>query len=256
MKQPRRNKRKAAAYRLGMKAVDKADDPEPKSAHPSGANHLASNSPNNPNDYSTPNYGEAKGDGLHAGKNIAGVPDEFLKLFEHDPSEVIMVQSTKHPIGLVGIYGGAFLAIILIIATYSFFALDEGLLESMNISKSSAVAFGGLITLLLATITAVIAAVAGYVYKKSRLILTNQKVVYINYTSLIHRKISQLNIGEVEDVSVVQPTLIHRIFKTGNITIETAGEQFNYRFNYATDPYNFAHKTIQAHEGAIKEYGN
>jgi len=246
MHQPRRNKQKAAR-KLGIKAVDIADDPEEPTTN---------STQSAPRDYSTPNYGEAQGDGLHAGKNLAGVPGEFLKLFEHDPSEVIMIQSAKHPIGLIGIYGGAFLAIVLIIATYSFFALDEGLLASMNISKSSAVGLGGLITLILASFTAIIAALAGYVYKKSRLILTNQKVVYINYTSLIHRKISQLNIGEVEDVSVVQPTLIHRIFKTGNITIETAGEQFNYRFNYATDPYTFAHKTIQAHEGAIKEYGN
>lgn len=252
MHEPRRTRQKVAR-KLGFDAVDKADDPdEPVKAKP----QTESSNPNNPEDYSTPNYGEAGGDGLHSGKNLAGVPDEFLKLFEHDPSEVLMVQSTKHSIGLVGIYGGAILAVVLILAVYSFFALDNDLLSSMNISQGSAVAVGGLITLLLSTITAIIAAVSGFVYKKSRLILTNQKVVYINYTSLINRKISQLNIGEVEDVSVVQPTLIHRIFKTGNITIETAGEQFNYRFNYANDPYTFAHKTIQAHEGAIKEYGN
>lgn len=250
-----KNSKKQAATKLGVTAVDKADDPEESNPHPSGANQTASSNPNNPGDYSTPNYGEG-GPGMHSGKNLAGVPDEYLQLFEHDPSEVIMMQSTKHPVGLVGIYGGAFLAVILIVATYSFFALDDGLLASMNISKSSAVAFGGLITLLLSTITAIIAAIAGYVYKKSRLILTNQKVVYINYKSLISRQISQLNIGEVEDVSVIQPSLIHRIFKTGIITVETAGEQHNYKFSNAVDPYNFAHRTIQAHEGTIKEYGN
>ena len=233
-------KKQAAAQRLGVKAVDKADDPEEPAFNPQAP---------------TPNYGEA-GAGMHSGKNVAGVPDEFLKLFEHDPSEVIMMQTTRHWIGIAGIYGGTLLAVLLIIASYAFLVGDNSFTESVGVSKSAVASIGGLITLLLASVIGLVGIVAGYVYKKSRLILTNQKVVFINYHSLISRQISQLNIGEVEDVSVVQPTLIHRIFKTGIITIETAGEQHNYKFNYAQNPHDFAHRTIQAHEGTIKEYGN
>ncbi len=203
----------------------------------------------------TPNYGEA-GAGMHAGKNLAGVPDEFLKLFEHDPSEVIMVQTTRHPIGLVGIYGATVLGIIFIMTTYGFLVTDTSIADSIGLSTTAIKSLGGLVMIVLAAMLGLVGFVAAYVYNKSRLILTNQKVVYINYHSLISRQISQLNIGEVEDVSVIQPSLIHRIFKTGTITIETAGEQHNYNFSYAQNPHEFAHRTIQAHEGTIREYGN
>lgn len=207
-------------------------------------------------DYSTPNYGENGGNSIHAGHNLAGVPKEFLDLFEHDASEVIMLQTTKHPIGLVGIYGGTALAILLIFLVYGLLVGDSEITRSLGINGADLAALGGLIALVLSALVTAIGLVVGYVYKKSRLILTNQKVVYINYRSLINRQISQLNIGEVEDVSVTQPSLIHRIFKTGNLTIETAGEQHNYNFMYAKNPHEFAHRTVQAHEGTIKEYGN
>lgn len=203
----------------------------------------------------TPNYGEA-GSGMHAGKNIAGVPKEFLELFEHDPSEVIMMQTTHHPIGLAAIYGGTAIAIVLILVMFGVIVADSSFAESLGVSGGSVASLGGLLVILITSAVGLIGLVAGHVYRKSRLILTNQKVVYINYHSLISRQISQLNIGEVEDVSVIQPTLIHRIFKTGTITIETAGEQHNYNFTYAQAPHDFAHRTIQAHEGTIREYGN
>lgn len=204
----------------------------------------------------TPNYGEVAGDGMHAGKNLAGVPSEFLKLFEHDPSEVIMMQTTRHWIGLVGIYGSTALAILIIMGVYGFLAIDSTASESFGISVNAVRSLGGLLALFLSVFIGLIGLVGGYVYNKSRLILTNQKVVYINYHSLISRQISQLNIGEVEDVSVIQPTLLQRIFRIGTITIETAGEQHNYKFTNATKPHEFAHRTIQAHEGTIREYGN
>lgn len=237
--------------------------PEPSSAAPQPQNTPVTNAQqqpvqqaSTPPDYSTPNYGENGGDAMHAGHNLAGVPKEFLGLFEHDASEVIMLQTTKHPIGLVGIYGGAALGILLIFLVYGLLVGDSEITKSLGIDTGSLTALGGLISLVLSAMVAVISLMAGYVYKKSRLILTNQKVVYINYRSLISRQISQLNIGEVEDVSVTQPSLIHRIFKTGNLTIETAGEQHNYNFMYAKNPHEFAHRTVQAHEGTIREYGN
>ena len=236
--------KKLAAQKLGVAAVDKADDPDPLVTQPEQTSHP-----------STPNYGEG-GPGMHSGKNLAGVPEEFLHLFEHDPSEVISYQVKRHPIGVFGIYAGTVSGIVLVLVLYSLIVTNKDISQSIGLSSSVAASVGGLVSLLLVALTAVIGLASAYIYKKSRLILTNQKVVFIQYHSLISRQISQLNIGEVEDVSVVQPSLINRIFKTGTITIETAGEQHNYKFSNAENPYEFAHRTIQAHEGAIQEYGN
>ncbi len=204
--------------------------------------------------FHTPNYGETKKDG--ESKNLAGVSDEFLHLFEHDSSEVILLQATRHPIGVFAIFSMAGLSAIVIITLYVFLISDSSILSSLGISSAGIGAVGGLVAIILLSVIAGVSFVAAHVYKKSRIILTNQKVVLIQYHSLISREVSQLNIGEVEDVNVSQPTLLDRIFKTGKVTIETAGEQNNYMLTQVEKPYEFAQKTIQMHEGSIAEYGN
>ncbi len=197
----------------------------------------------------TPNYRErATGES----QNLAGVPEEFMRLFEHDPSEIILYQALRHPIGVYAIYGSALGVVGMMLVFVALIASDP---NSYGMPES-AIPLLGLGTIVVIILTAVLSYAASYVYQKSRMILTNQKVVFIQYHSLFSREISQLNIGEVEDVNVAQKNIIDRIFKTGNITIETAGEQNNYILSQVKDPHEFAHRTIQAHEGLIAEYGN
>lgn len=200
----------------------------------------------------TPNYGEKKdGDS----QNLAGVPDEFMNLFEHDPSEIILKQALKHPVGLGFIYGSALVAMLILLFGGGLLLLDTSILGSSELS-AGAQGIGAFVMLIVGGLIAILALAAGIVYKKSRMILTNQKIVFIRYHSLFSREISQLNIGEVEDVNVAQHTIWDRIFKMGTITIETAGEQNNYSFTHVDKPHDFARLTIQAHEGSIAEYGN
>ena len=188
-------------------------------------------------------------------QNLAGVPEEFMRLFEHDPSEVILYQALRHPIGVYTIYGAAFIAVLIIIMFMAFISVDTSGLLGFSVSDSvmGLLAIGSVLVIILIL---ALSFAAAYVYKKSRMILTNQKIVFIQYHSLFSREISQLNIGEVEDVNVSQRNVWDRIFKTGNVTIETAGEQNNYVLSNVKNPHDFAHRTIQAHEGLVAEYGN
>ena len=204
--------------------------------------------------FQTPNYGENGDSGKD--QNLAGVSEEFLHLFEHDPSEAIVYQATRHPIGVLAIFAMGGIAALLIIVVYTFLVSDPAFFSSIGMRSANVTAVGSLVAVLLLALIAGISFLSAYIYKKSRLILTNQKVVFIQYHSLIAREVSQLNIGEVEDVNVSQPTLLDRIFKTGKITIETAGEQNNYVLTQVENPYEFAKLTIQMHEGSIAEYGN
>lgn len=204
--------------------------------------------------FQTPNYGEV-GD-RDTSQNLAGVPDEFMHLFEHDPSEIILYQATRHPVGVLFILLMGGVSAVVIIALYIFLISDSSMTSVIGMSSAGIGAVGALVVVVLMAIIAAVSLLAAHVYKKSRLILTNQKVVFIQYHSLINREVSQLNIGEVEDVNVSQPSIMDRIFKTGRITIETAGEQNNYVLNQVEKPYEFARKTIQMHEGSIVEYGN
>ncbi len=204
--------------------------------------------------YLTPNYGEQTKGQVN---NQANVPDEFLHLFEHDPSEVIIYQALRHPFGVVFIYLVMALGMAAIILSYIFLISDNSLTSlGVSTSSNSVTTIGGIVTIALLVIAGLIGYAAAYVYRKSRLILTNQKVVIIHYHSLIGREVSQLNIANVEDVNVSQHSIIDRIFKSGRIVIETAGEQNRYILPQVEKPYEFARLTIQAHEGAVAEYGN
>lgn len=200
----------------------------------------------------TPGYGGRK---VGETQNLAGVPDEFMNLFEHDPSEIILKQALKHPVGLWFIYSAALLTILLVTIGGGALLADSRLLGATEISAGGK-AVGAFAILIVCALIVILAFAAGIVYKKSRMILTNQKLVFIRYHSLFSREISQLNIGEVEDVNVAQHSIWDRIFKMGSLTIETAGEQNNYTFTHVSEPHDFARLTIQAHEGSIAEYGN
>lgn len=200
----------------------------------------------------TPNYRE---DSEGPVDNRAGVPKDLLGLIEVDPSEIILEQALRHPFGIYVIYGVVAFVVALVMGMVGAILINPQEFLGMGISAGSATVISMLA--LGVTIGAVVGGMlSAYVYGKSRMILTNQKVVLIQYHSLFSREVSQLNIGEVEDVNVSQPTIFDRLTKSGTITIETAGEQNNYRLTWMKDPYNFAKHTIQAHEGSIAEYGN
>lgn len=240
---------------LGSIAVDSQTGVEhydvPKSAGQQ-AESVQPSSASAPPSGITPNYKEKK---FGETQNLAGVPDEFMNLFEHDPSEVILKQALKHPIGLGVIYTTAICVTLFVVVGGLLLLADNSMLEGMGISAAGK-ALAVLALFVIGLLIIGISFAASIVYRKSRMILTNQKVVFIRYHSLFSREISQLNIGEVEDVNVAQHSIWDRIFKMGSITIETAGEQNNYTFSNVGEPHDFARLTIQAHEGSIAEYGN
>jgi len=98
--------------------------------------------------------------------------------------------------------------------------------------------------------------IAGFVYQNNILVLTNEKVAQILYRNLIDRKISQLSLGELQDITVDQRGLVARFFQYGTLILETAGEQNNYNFTYTSYPHHCAKELVQAHESSIKRYGN
>ena len=88
------------------------------------------------------------------------------------------------------------------------------------------------------------------------MIVTSEKLAQLLNPSLFNRKISQLSIGDVQDVSVHQNGIFPHIFDYGTVVIETAGEQQNYTFTFAPEPYKCAQAMVNAHEENLKLYGN
>ncbi|MCB9822989.1 PH domain-containing protein [Candidatus Nomurabacteria bacterium] len=200
----------------------------------------------------TPNYRE---DPEGVAENRANVPNEFLNLFESDASEIILEQGLRHPFMIYAIYAVTAFVVILITSLMGAVLVNPKALIGTNISENAATVIA-LISMFAAIFSILVGVLSAYLFGKSRLILTNQKIVLIHYHSLFSREVSQLNIADVEDVNVSQPTIIDRLAKSGTITIETAGEQTNYVLTWVNKPYEFAKHTIQSHEGSIAEYGN
>ena len=102
----------------------------------------------------------------------------------------------------------------------------------------------------------VVTTISAILYVNNVILVTTEKIAQILYFSLFNRKISQLSIGDVQDVSVSQNGIFPHLFNYGTLVIETAGEQQNYTFTFVPKPYQSSQAVVGAHEENLKLYGN
>jgi len=67
-------------------------------------------------------------------------------------------------------------------------------------------------------------------------ILTTEHFVEINQMGLFARKVSEMTLEKIQDVSASQKGLLHTMFDIGEVVIETAGEAPNFVIEFAPDP--------------------
>lgn len=180
---------------------------------------------------------------------------KLFSFFEFDANEELICEVRKHPFGLFVIYAtgvliGASLFIIFVLGPL--LARDSSLGPNDSTLRTASVLIGGVLT----TLAVVMTAIGVYLYSSNVMFVTSEKIAQVLYKSIFDRKISQLSIGDVQDVTVVQTGVFARIFKYGTIVIETAGEQQNYTFTFAPEPYENAKRIIGAHERDVARHGN
>lgn len=155
--------------------------------------------------------------------------------------EHIVLTVRKHFMGLIFIYLQALLGVVavfslIIITSRTVFAEDD--LGGWLL----AIIFFGLVILSLFLF------VATYVYRQSRLLVTDQNLIQINQTSLFIRKVSRLSMSNVEDVSADQRGILATIFNYGVLLIQTAGEKPNFEFTFCPTPNHFADMVLEARQ--------
>jgi uncharacterized membrane protein YdbT with pleckstrin-like domain len=188
---------------------------------------------------------------------LSGLAKRYFELVEFDQDEELICEIRKHPFGLFLVYATGFfisLAIIIISALVLFaFANDPLEVGSTNNSIRT-------ITLIVALIMVVLTlgatAIGAYLYRSNIIFVTSEKLAQVLYISLFNRKISQLSLGDIQDVTVEQNGFLPRLFKYGTVVVETAGEQNNYIFTYTPDPYIVSKHIVGAHERNLAKYGN
>jgi len=184
------------------------------------------------------------------------------KLFhyiEFDDSEVLIAEIRKHPIGAIvqGIIG-VLISIVLVVSTMLLAANIDKLGFSTGDGTGSGTIKAVLIIvgLILGLLALAITALSIVVYLSNIIFITDQKIAEVAYISVFNRKVTQLGIGSVEDVTVAQQGLFPRLFHYGTIVVETAGEVENCDFSLLPNPNFYSQKIIEAHELYVRKYGN
>lgn len=186
---------------------------------------------------------------------LSPVGKNLLNLIEFDKDEFLIDEIRKHGFGLFIIYAtGGFVSLVILIV----FALLPTFLKNdeLQIDLTAYAPVLAFVGLLLVTLSVVSTFIGSYLYKNDVIIVTNEKISQVLYKTIFNRKISQLSIGDVQDVTVYQEGVFPRIFKYGTIVIETAGEQANYKFTYVPDPYRRAKNIVGSHEKNLTQFGN
>lgn len=182
---------------------------------------------------------------------------QIFKLIEFDENEDLICEIRKHPFGLAIIYFvGTFVTLAMFIVMIILMTISNGDPLEAGIELSGLRPIIILVGVLLIFITVVMTAISAYLYRSDVVLVTSEKISQFLHITIFDRKISQLSIGDVQDVTVTQKGIFARVFNFGTLVIETAGEQQNYTFMYTPDPYNRAKDIVGAHERNLVKYGN
>jgi hypothetical protein len=71
-------------------------------------------------------------------------------------------------------------------------------------------------------------------------IVTDRRIIDINQNRLFDRQLSELNLEDVEDVSIQISGTLPTLFNYGDVIIQTAGERMNFHFHQVPHPREIA----------------
>lgn len=178
-------------------------------------------------------------------------PTGRVEQINHD--EIKIADVRRHPIGLFLIYLQVLVG--LSVGFLIIFAFLPDLLSVLSIPSAAgnaAMAFFAVVVALLGFIFLVLAT---RIYWTSQLIITNDNVTQIMQVGLFHRKVSEVSMANVEDVTAHQKGILQTLFNYGRVHIETAGEQNNYDFVFCPNPSAYAKAIQDARLEFIKTHG-
>jgi uncharacterized membrane protein YdbT with pleckstrin-like domain len=181
---------------------------------------------------------------------------KFFQLIEFDESEELVLEIRKHPFGLVLVELTGLLITLIIIGAAFFIANDMPSIVGEGVDTSSSNALVVSIGLVLGIFSIIGTEIAAILYRNNVIFITSEKIAQVLYTSIFNRKLSQLSIGDVQDVTVRQNGVFPRLLNYGTLVIETAGEQQNLIFTFVPVPYEASKTIVRAHEENMRRYGN
>lgn len=192
-------------------------------------------------------------------ERLSPIGKKFFDRVEFDDNEVLIREVTKDPFGLFVIYASGSLVTIVV---FVLMVLGGASADLSSIASSSGLTESTLRPILILTgffltvFSVILTVVAAFLYVNNIILITSEKVCQQLYLSLFNKKISQLSIADVQDVTVKQQGIWAHVFNYGTLTIETAGEQTNYTFTFVPEPYAVSKDLVGSHEADVAIHGN
>lgn len=168
--------------------------------------------------------------------------EDLGSIDEVDADEKKLCEVIKHPVGIALFFFQA--GVGMIVAIVLIYALLPSVMGGSSQALAIANIFAGF-AIILSILGGILAAT---VYRQNRLIVTDRNITQILQYGLFNRKVSQLNLVNVEDVTSVQNGFLPTMFGYGTVKIETAGEQENFSFSFCPRPNYYAKVILEARE--------
>lgn len=171
------------------------------------------------------------------------LPPHVNSLEGVDPDERLVAIIRRHPFGIFLLYliigVGAAAAILLAVLLLPGFSAE---IDSQTSWWFKLIGFG------VAVFLALVLVIATIIYFQSRLIITNKNITQVIQDGLFNRRVSQLAIVDIEDVTATRLGFFATALNFGLLLIETAGEQENFHFRYCPRPDYYAKLILEERE--------
>lgn len=165
-------------------------------------------------------------------------------------SETKILDVHRHPFGLIVLYLETIIGMLLaIILTFAFLPSLFTVAENRKDEIIGVVSVFVFVAIVLAILFLILAT---YIYRANRLIVTNLNVTQVTQVGLFHRKVSEVTMLNIEDVTSQRKGIFQTIFDFGVLHIETAGEQNNFVFAYCPRPDSTAKVLLDTRENFLQ----
>lgn len=169
-----------------------------------------------------------------------------------DPDEKLLATIYRHPFGIVSLYAQVLFGVVAA-SGLIMFLLPTFVDRTEQPQIYSMITVVGLIV---AAFLVVVLLVATVIYNQSKLVITDKTITQILQEGLFNRRISQLSVSNIEDVTASRKGIFQSMLNYGTLFIETAGEQENFHFIYCPNPDHFAKVILEARQAYVDKRGS
>ncbi len=154
----------------------------------------------------------------------------YLNLSE---GEYVISAITRHPIGLLGIWG--IVGLLVAMFTAGIFMVMGSIGETSFVGEGSIPSLA-MILLGLIVLTFLVGIIATVIYESNRFFLTNESVTQHIQTGLFAKKEQTISLGNIEDASFKQTGVLQHLLNYGSLRLSTEGDETTYRFSFVENP--------------------